>query len=666
MKIFLLFLLFLVVAYSSDKCDMFEWASKDQPCDSDHICYDNLMCVNGKCKEDNTGEECTQNEECYYQLCFKNKCTGKLDNGEQCSEDILCLSGNCKSGVCYGSDLGESCDPKKTARSCKKGLFCSSHTGKCIEQIEGGVRCDLDVNATNSDFFIGCEPGYTCDQDADPITSTCRKINSGKVDEHCGSEKICELGLHCVDHKCVSEIEFCDSTGNNECGSGYYCKCMNANTGKCEKIENTGCNDEFNNELQCYAEHQCNLDTDMIPDSCVYENCKLPVESSQCCKFQDYSSTYFPELGVNCNEPTCDYMSYGKFDDKCDSKNSCLKNLFCPNMTQSGDHFCSKENYGATCSVNEECSSNICYQNKCVPSVGLKSECTNNEQCTTKDCDQGVCKGSQENESCDKYVGHRQCGEGLFCDWDTSKCTPQIKTGKDCSQYNDAQYYAFNYVCETGSRCNIYAPDYDKGVCVKFWSQEKGENCYGDNVCQDNLKCWEGTCQVKVLEWCNDDKYSCNSASNCDCNDGFIGTCNEVENTECNDEKVILNDCLNNEECEIGENYADGTCTKTKCSDEFKNLQCCLIANDHSSDYYLPAGITCTTSTPTPTSTPKKSSPTPKSSSLSLQLGLGIGIPAGLIILAAIIFIVVRKNRSSGAGGISEGLLDEEDEDSDM
>lgn len=80
-------------------------------------------------------------------------CEAKNDGiaapGEQCKSSLTCMTGDCKSGICVGAILGESC---ASDLECNPGLFCSSLSVCSTQLAIGKSGCQNDYQCVNNAF----------------------------------------------------------------------------------------------------------------------------------------------------------------------------------------------------------------------------------------------------------------------------------------------------------------------------------------------------------------------------------------------------------------------------------------------------------------------------------------------------------------------------------
>lgn len=162
-----------------------------EKCTNRDLC-ESQFCVNGVCREDNTGKSCTTPSDCR---------AGGI--GWLCSP---------KTKTCLRADLmrGKTCVMNE---QCVTG-YCSQDTGRCDHQ-PGGEFADCSTNADCSSPFV-CRKARFLDE------KTCQPDN-GDLYAPCSAQKKCGKGLMCQNGECVQAPQ-CTEQGltcfkNAECCS---------------------------------------------------------------------------------------------------------------------------------------------------------------------------------------------------------------------------------------------------------------------------------------------------------------------------------------------------------------------------------------------------------------------------------------------------------------
>lgn len=158
------------------------------------------MCLNGKCRFNVAGDECSESCTGYDTYCDgeSSKCTPFKKVGEKCydNEDCgdeyiyFCDSVNGDYGVCKKLPIkGQSC----VSEECQLGYHCMSDV--CVKDVGLDGACDDDDE---------CEIGYACSND-----NVCKYIFPVEGD-YCDNNHIkCPRGHLCTNSKCVKNTDEC-------------------------------------------------------------------------------------------------------------------------------------------------------------------------------------------------------------------------------------------------------------------------------------------------------------------------------------------------------------------------------------------------------------------------------------------------------------------------
>ncbi|KAJ3424360.1 dd-gdca protein [Anaeramoeba flamelloides] len=287
-------------------CLVEEFAGPGKSCaDEDTSCETGLFCKpedgDKICTKDNTGSECSSNDECYYNLCVDSVCSGLRGPGETCDHNDQCNTKTCESNVCKGIAEGESCEPHSGSRVCDTGLFCDSeNTQTCIKQIQTNGDCTEYINDPNVDYV--CTSMHTCDVTGNTPNQVgkCRGFNKAILDQECGSTSICRSPLVCKNEKCVT-MSSCNDNNDNQCPLNYKCECDSEYYGECEQIAQNTCILKYDDYFACMVNNKCDNDENFVEGSCKYSNCKDEFSSLECCRQQEYEDTYYISNLIECN-----------------------------------------------------------------------------------------------------------------------------------------------------------------------------------------------------------------------------------------------------------------------------------------------------------------------------------------------------------------------------
>ncbi|KAJ3426817.1 dd-gdca protein [Anaeramoeba flamelloides] len=285
-------------------CIVDEFKGPGKSCaDDDTTCEAGLFCRpdDGEqiCTEDNTGSECSSNDQCYYNLCVDGVCTGLRGPGQPCDHDNQCNTKSCKDNVCKGIAEGEKCDALSD-RVCGKGLFCDSeNTQTCIKQIESNKDCTDYISDVNVGYV--CSSMHTCDVTGNTPNQvgTCRGFNTVDADGVCGSTSVCKSPYVCKNEKCVM-MSSCNNNNDNQCPLNYKCDCDSDYVGECEQIAEISCTSKYDDYFQCMVNNQCDNNEDFVEGSCKYTNCKDEFSNLECCRQDDYEDSYYVSNLIVC------------------------------------------------------------------------------------------------------------------------------------------------------------------------------------------------------------------------------------------------------------------------------------------------------------------------------------------------------------------------------
>ncbi len=233
---------------------------------------------------------------------------------------------------------------------------------------------------------------------------------------------------------------------------------------------------------------------------------------------------------------------------------------------------CSKDS--ETCKTNDDCSSGVCQEGKCVGnnSEGALADGGNNpEKNTVKSCKTDADCPLEErcaNKKCvplpDKCKDKSECREGQICNPKTHKCSavpcsfdeqcPEKQAcNKKLGKCEPAQSCKENKDCPPSYVCNTC-----RHVCTlsSIPNCKKGENCPGK--CDEDYHCPGGI----ELEWCDKCVH------------------------ECRPRKKICSPCVKNEECGDKDDYCLPDQSNPKSGLKFCSRKC-------QNDTFCTAGFVC-------------------------------------------------------------------------
>jgi len=262
---------------------------------SSSCCQYPLYCVDGTCKEDNTGSNCTKDDDCLIAFygtgmhkCINNTCQMLLNANDYCSSDSECIDGMiCEKGRCKGFAEGHKCTPPysvaerpsifgKTHYVCGEGLVCAREedTGRyfCVYGRNVSQECS---KSSPCNYYLACNDGI------------CVKPYSVEVGSRCTDPHACS----CLNGTCVqsTEYEYVECKSDKDCGDGTNgtCGACNPLTGKrsCGTLHTVDqCSEEWADALSCYERKRCAPVPGSVMESCVQEQCTTETNNLLSCK----------------------------------------------------------------------------------------------------------------------------------------------------------------------------------------------------------------------------------------------------------------------------------------------------------------------------------------------------------------------------------------------
>jgi len=256
-----------------------------------------LYCINGTCKEDNIGDNCTEDSDCVISFygtgihkCIDGTCQMLLNANDYCNNDTDCADNmTCEEGRCKGHPLYSKCTPpvRVAVRPalfglshyvCDEGLVCAPEDDKensYYRCIYGGNLSDT-CNKTNP-----CNPYFVCNK------GKCVKPYSLDIGEECDNDQACK----CLDGVCIESVdyEYVECTSDTDCKEG-----TNGICGECNHI--TGkrtcgipdivdyCSQEWRSAYGCYERKKCAPVPGSVMDTCVQEQCTTETNNLLSCK----------------------------------------------------------------------------------------------------------------------------------------------------------------------------------------------------------------------------------------------------------------------------------------------------------------------------------------------------------------------------------------------
>ncbi len=370
-----------------------------------------------------TDSDCEEGEFCYI-TNFKGECKKPAGLGEYCDSEFICSNGLvCENSIC----LADLFSPCKSNKDCSKQLVCFNDI--CLKPF--GEQCDENKECKSNFCEETCRAGINdnCSTHEDCAGFGKTTICYGGVckyiiDVNCESNDECATGF-CKNQQCFANIALAECQNEKDDDHDHFIDAFDV-----------GCYCNFNSEAKscqlndvCYNDEDCDDCVDNL--ICSNNKCLKPIGSD--CKFDKDCSTN------NCYNQVC-LLSAGspcKTNDECQSsvceKNTCLAGIgeACSNhqecvgfgkTTICYGGVCKGVNSDAICTKKDDCISNNCDKNHCVP-MELKEECRNEKD---DDADNSIdafdvgcyCNFKREAKSCqlnDVCYNDKDCINELVC-----------------------------------------------------------------------------------------------------------------------------------------------------------------------------------------------------------------------------------------------------------
>ncbi|MBI5482183.1 MAG: hypothetical protein HY906_25230 [Deltaproteobacteria bacterium] len=469
--------------------DTWEYHTRGGPCIAGSQC-ETFNCVDGACCESASCgpcQACNLGSPGTPGVCStvtnapdSDTCTGnymcdalgacKLVNGQPCGTNgTLCASGFCADGMCCNAACNGPCDQCVNPGYCVFTAHGSLGSPSCSPYVcSGGSGSCPTSCGTDAD----CAPGYLCNgtqcMPKQPIGSAC---SSG---ENCNST-FCANGV-CCDAACAGGCDVCtaalgapaDGTctvlsagdaGQNPSCSPYLCDGTN---GSCPTscTDDSACGAAFycGGDGSCRARRaqgqSCNLVSDCAvagcrecaSGNCVDGYCCDTACDGGCDVCNATPGTCTPVAQGGAGNPSCSpYVcsgSPGTCPGTCSTDAGCATGYYC-----SGNTCVPKLALGTTCTLGNECISNICKDDVCCDSAcaGTCQGCNLTGrlgQCNylapgsggrPPGCGTYVCSGLSAScpTSCTTDAA---CSTGNYCNG--SACVPRLATGTVCTTSN--------------------------------------------------------------------------------------------------------------------------------------------------------------------------------------------------------------------------------------
>ncbi|KAJ5072309.1 hypothetical protein M0811_01323 [Anaeramoeba ignava] len=259
---------------------------------------------------------------------------------------------------------------------------------------------------------------------------------------------------------------------------------------------------------------------------------------------------------------TCSYY-FHTLGQGCDGMNHrCYENLVCHDST------CSYPNDGADCISQDNCTSKLCENNKCVASnLSPGDSCQYGSQCTSNNCSNGYCGGIEIGQPC---TGPLQCELGSFCF--NNQCKESYNIGESCiGAFADTS--DFMSICKGFTACKVTNSSLVDAVCTNLFSGNQGDFCLAHSHCTFGLACIANVCTPFRNDlFCDDSTGENPPGTICDC---VTSTFWEIHSFGCQQELNQGLNCLNQYNCRAGNPYRSNSCELAKCPNELSSLLSC-------------------------------------------------------------------------------------------
>jgi hypothetical protein len=526
-------------------------------------CTDTVCCAYANCQTC-AGGTCSACDPMNYYLSG-GQCLALKVNGASCSGFNECSSGTCTSTVCCAFDNCRSC-AGGTCSACFSGNYLSGN--KCFALKATGASCSNSNECTSS----------ICTRTVCCAYANCLECVGGACSA-CNTSTTYLKGSQCV----ALNPNGASCLADNECSSGIctdrvccaYSNCQACVGGTCSSCDTAvsylthgQCVDLKVNGASCAAPNQCNSHICTGNVCCAYSNCRACVGGR--CSACDPATAYLDagqclapkpigascSLSSECGSGTCTEFVCCSYSNcrVCLGPGATCSDCFNGDVPILGQCLATKSN-GASCSVDNECSSGICTGHVCC----AYSNC---QACVAGTC--SACFGGD-------YLSGGQCfvlkANGAACSI-FNECSSGTCTGNVCCAHSNCQACA-------GGTCSACADEgyLSGGQCLPLKSN--GAACSNSTECETNI------CTGNV----------CCAYTNCKaCVGGSCSACNPANYYLSGGQCLPLKS--DNESCADPEECGSGTCTDTVCCAYSNCLVCAggICSACDNATYYLRAG----------------------------------------------------------------------------
>ena len=487
------------------------------------------------------GGPCKTADDCFYNLCSNNTCTGGKD-GESCDLQNCIYNRSCFK--LNSNSTNKSCNPyRSSGDKCTEETECPlSHgcfNGVCTAYFSLGNDVDVKLSSNNNSYSF-CASGY----DIDGICQVLQNLDEFEQPTEnlvkCSAKKECKYKL--ANGNVITKTDVCDTCGKSKDGNIYcpayggsklysrWVKYINSTLSSefkrnCNTVERTGACNFYKSDMV--------LNKDYIEKINTYEVRQKYFQTfanAEDCIVQIFNPFYNPKVDnpvdpVPTDEPKCPLFKCSS-DDRVEKK-ICANQTFDLNLKRSNISLFSK-----SCAWGKEkCDFNPDYNNKnpvdfkCAnskPKLGKSfpgESCDGDDDCfaeTKTDklgkCDNktNLCLGYQRGENCTKSS---ECVKSLFCKNNLGKLTCESQLGKD-------QNCTLSYDCMNSMAC------VNKTCKDAFFSLDVGaevSDSYDVNIARENF------CKNKIVRKTADAKVYCATKNQTDVrnsSEGDLVRCN--------------------------------------------------------------------------------------------------------------------------------------------
>lgn len=399
--------------------------------------------------------------------------------GEYCANDWDCISNLCLSNSCRGYPLGKTCAKNS---DCREGLYCSSTSHSCVNQIPVGATCTVTDPCVN---YALCQDSVCIEMFSLEIGNTTEIVESNGWAPLCPqgfantsngvsvcdvtakinilSPTSCTFGTNCSDSQGKVSVPCqCGLDGNGYCPlfvENLLVQTLITQWKGIFPVNTQGCHISNPWSYACFislAETPAELApyTSWSILSSLFFNDTWVLNTSASSCIQQSVIPDFYNLNQQLINPTYQCPAY-----------SCENSIFSNNPDQCVNTF--KNIYSSRlativklyqCNSTSTCQANPTLNSTCIEYQNLKlypgQNCTDGTQCNNGRCENSICQGIARNAAC---ISTANCQPGDFCY--ESFCREAGNVGDICNE---------TLLCKIGNLC-------DSVTCVRQFSLENGQ-----------------------------------------------------------------------------------------------------------------------------------------------------------------------------------------------